>query len=76
MNASSHLPDAGVALNLTGLLVAAIALFPVYWMVLTSFRRGVDIQSPNPSFLPFPGRSTTTARCSSATSSGPRPATA
>jgi N,N'-diacetylchitobiose transport system permease protein len=39
----------------TGLLVAAIALFPVYWMVLTSFRRGVDIQSPTPSFLPFPG---------------------
>ena len=26
----------------------AIALFPVYWMVLTSFRRGVDIQSADP----------------------------
>ena len=29
-----------------------LALFPVYWMMLTSFRRGVDIQSPTPSFLP------------------------
>jgi N,N'-diacetylchitobiose transport system permease protein len=42
-------------LNGTGLVVAAIALFPVYWMVLTSFRRGVDVQSPNPSFVPIPG---------------------
>ena len=42
-------------LNGLGLLVAAIAIFPVYWMVLTSFRRGVDIQSPHPSFVPFPG---------------------
>jgi N,N'-diacetylchitobiose transport system permease protein len=42
-------------LNTFGALVAVIALFPVYWMVLTSFRRGVDIHSPNPSFLPIPG---------------------
>ncbi len=42
-------------LNALGVLVAAIALFPVYWMVLTSFRRRVEIQSPNPSFLPIPG---------------------
>lgn len=42
-------------LNAAGLLVALIALFPVYWMVLTSFRRGVDIHSPTPSFVPFPG---------------------
>jgi N,N'-diacetylchitobiose transport system permease protein len=44
-----------VVLNSFGAIVAAIALFPVYWMVLTSFRRGVDIHSPTPSFLPFPG---------------------
>jgi N,N'-diacetylchitobiose transport system permease protein len=44
-----------VAINGAGALVALVALFPVYWMVLTSFRRGVDIQSPTPSFLPFPG---------------------
>ena len=43
------------SLNGLGLLVTAVALFPVYWMVLTSLRRGVDIQSPDPSFVPFPG---------------------
>lgn len=42
-------------LNGLGLTVTLIALFPVYWMVLTSLRRGVDIQSPDPSFVPFPG---------------------
>jgi N,N'-diacetylchitobiose transport system permease protein len=50
---TSRLRRAGI--NGVGLLVAAVALFPVYWMVLTSLRRGVDIQSPDPSFLPFPG---------------------
>lgn len=44
-----------VGLNALGVLVAAVALFPVYWMMLTSFRRRVEIQSPNPSFLPIPG---------------------
>jgi N,N'-diacetylchitobiose transport system permease protein len=44
-----------VALNLAGLLVFVIAIFPVYWMVITSFRRGVDIQSRDPNFLPVPG---------------------
>ena len=44
-----------VALNLAGVLVFVIAIFPVYWMVLTSFRRGVDIQKRDPSFLPVPG---------------------
>ena len=37
-----------------GLLVVLIVTFPVYWMVLTSFRRGVDVQSPVPQFLPDP----------------------
>jgi N,N'-diacetylchitobiose transport system permease protein len=41
-----------VGLNSTGLVVALLALFPVYWMVLTAFRRGEDIKSPTPSFLP------------------------
>jgi len=41
--------------NLLGLLVFLIAAFPVYWMVLTSFRRGVDIQQSTPQFLPNPG---------------------
>jgi N,N'-diacetylchitobiose transport system permease protein len=44
-----------VVVNALGAIVALIALFPVYWMVLTSFKRGVDIQSTSPSFLPVPG---------------------
>ena len=44
-----------IGLNALGLLVALIALFPVYWMILTSFKRGVDIQARTPSFLPIPG---------------------
>jgi N,N'-diacetylchitobiose transport system permease protein len=41
-------------LNATGLAVALVALFPVYWMVITSFKRGIDIQSPSPTFIPMP----------------------
>jgi N,N'-diacetylchitobiose transport system permease protein len=41
--------------NLLGVLVFVVATFPVYWMVLTSFRRGIDIQRPTPQFLPNPG---------------------
>jgi N,N'-diacetylchitobiose transport system permease protein len=41
-----------IALNLVGVVVVFVALFPVYWMVLTSLRRGSDIKSPTPSFLP------------------------
>jgi N,N'-diacetylchitobiose transport system permease protein len=41
-----------VALNLVAVVVIVVALFPVYWMVLTSLRRGSDIKAPTPSFLP------------------------
>jgi N,N'-diacetylchitobiose transport system permease protein len=41
-----------VAINAAGALVFLIAIFPVYWMVNTSFQRNVDIQSPTPSFIP------------------------
>ena len=41
-----------VAVNAAGVLVAVIALFPVYWMVLTSFRRNSEILTLTPSFLP------------------------
>jgi N,N'-diacetylchitobiose transport system permease protein len=44
-----------VLVNLAGVVVFVIAVFPVYWMLNTSFRRGVDIQSPDPQFLPAPG---------------------
>jgi N,N'-diacetylchitobiose transport system permease protein len=44
-----------VTLNIVGFVVALVALFPVYWMVITSFKRGIDIQRPTPTFLPIPG---------------------
>jgi N,N'-diacetylchitobiose transport system permease protein len=42
-------------LNGAGLLVFVVAAFPVYWMLVSSFRRGIDIQSPDPEFLPLDG---------------------
>ena len=41
-----------IVLNLTGLLVFAVMVFPVYWMVLTSFKRGNDVLSFTPQFFP------------------------
>jgi N,N'-diacetylchitobiose transport system permease protein len=41
-----------IAANAAALVVILITVFPVYWMLNTSFQRGVDIQS-TPSFLPF-----------------------
>jgi N,N'-diacetylchitobiose transport system permease protein len=41
-----------IGVNIAGLVVAAIALFPVYWMVLTSFRRNSEILTLTPSFVP------------------------
>lgn len=44
-----------VLVNVIAVGVFAVFTFPVYWMVLTSFRRGVDIQQPTPEFVPSPG---------------------
>ena len=41
-----------VAINAAGALVALVALFPVYWMVLTSFKRNGEVKTLTPSFLP------------------------
>ena len=41
--------------NAVGLAVFVVVIFPVYWMVLTSFRRRVDVQSTSPDFVPNPG---------------------
>ena len=41
--------------NTIGIVLFVIMVFPVYWMVLTSFRRGVDIQQATPDFIPAPG---------------------
>ena len=45
--------SAGVAEECTTALLAVSALFAE--MVVTSFRRGIDIQQPTPQFLPSPG---------------------
>jgi N,N'-diacetylchitobiose transport system permease protein len=41
-----------IGLNLLGLLVFAVMVFPVYWMVLTAFKRGNDVLSFTPQFFP------------------------
>ena len=41
-----------VALNLTGLLVFAVMVFPVYWMVSTAFKQGNDVLSLEPVWFP------------------------
>ena len=43
-----------VALNLTGLLVFAVMVFPVYWMVSTAFKPGNDVLSYTPKWIPDP----------------------
>lgn len=53
--AGSRRHRAGWGLNLAALGVVAVAVFPVYWMVTTSFLRGVDISAPEPTFTPFGG---------------------
>jgi len=41
-----------IGLNLLGLLVFAVMVFPVYWMVGTAFKQGNDVLSYTPRFLP------------------------
>jgi N,N'-diacetylchitobiose transport system permease protein len=41
-----------ILINITGVLVFVISVFPVWWMVTTSFERGVDIQSRTPHVIP------------------------
>jgi N,N'-diacetylchitobiose transport system permease protein len=41
-----------IGINTAGAVVALVALFPVYWMVLTSFKRNSEVRSLTPQFLP------------------------
>ena len=41
-----------VGLNLAAVVVIVCAVFPVYWMVNTSFQPGSAVSSPTPSFWP------------------------
>jgi N,N'-diacetylchitobiose transport system permease protein len=42
------------ALNIVGLLVLVVMLFPVYWMVATAFKPGKNILTLTPHWFPFP----------------------
>jgi N,N'-diacetylchitobiose transport system permease protein len=42
------------AVNVVGVLVFAVMVFPVYWMVSTAFKRGEDIVSFTPKWFPIP----------------------
>jgi len=43
-----------LAYDATGLAVAAVMLFPIYWMVATAFKPGRDILSLTPKWVPNP----------------------
>jgi N,N'-diacetylchitobiose transport system permease protein len=42
-----------ILINLVGLLVFALLVFPVYWMVATAFKPGQDILSYTPKWIPL-----------------------
>ena len=44
-----------VGYNAAAVLVLLVTLFPIYWMVATGFKRGPDILSFEPKWLPIPG---------------------
>ena len=44
-----------LAVNLAGVLVVLVFVFPVYWMVNTSFLQNSELRGPNPTFLPLNG---------------------
>ena len=46
---------ARVLYNAAAVLVLVVTVFPIYWMVATGFKRGVDILSFDPKWLPLPG---------------------
>ena len=44
-----------VGYNAAAVLVLLVTVFPIYWMVATGFKRGPDILSFEPRWLPIPG---------------------
>jgi N,N'-diacetylchitobiose transport system permease protein len=44
-----------VGYNAAAVLVLLVTVFPIYWMVATGFKRGPDILSFEPKWLPIPG---------------------
>ena len=45
----------GFVANILGVLVILAMLFPVYWAVSTSFKRGLDMNRITPEWFPVPG---------------------
>jgi N,N'-diacetylchitobiose transport system permease protein len=43
-----------IGINLLGLLVFVVMVFPVYWMVATAFKEGRNILTDTPQFFPSP----------------------
>jgi N,N'-diacetylchitobiose transport system permease protein len=41
------------ALNFAGLVVFVVMIFPVYWMVATAFKPGIEITSYTPTWIPL-----------------------
>jgi N,N'-diacetylchitobiose transport system permease protein len=44
-----------IGYNAAAVLVLLVTVFPIYWMVATGFKRGPDILSFEPRWLPIPG---------------------
>ena len=45
-----------VLVNLVGIVVFVVMVFPVYWMVATAFKPGQDIRRYTPEWFPFTRR--------------------
>jgi N,N'-diacetylchitobiose transport system permease protein len=43
-----------LAFDVAGILIAAVMLFPIYWMVITAFKPGRDILTLTPKWFPAP----------------------
>jgi N,N'-diacetylchitobiose transport system permease protein len=43
-----------IGINVLGLVVFVVMVFPVYWMVSTAFKRPIDILNFTPDFVPSP----------------------
>ncbi|MGH8888247.1 MAG: carbohydrate ABC transporter permease [Acidothermaceae bacterium] len=41
--------------NIVGIVVLLVMVFPIYWAVSTSFKRGVDMTRVTPEWFPVPG---------------------
>ena len=52
VRAGRHLRQ--LAFDVTGIAVAVVMLFPIYWMVITAFKPGRDILTLEPKWFPAP----------------------